>query len=53
MKKNWNQLIIHTKKIHYLKFFKIKNLLNNFLKFQMSFTTCKWGVMNMTFEKKL
>jgi hypothetical protein len=46
----------HSKNTHNLKvvkfeFLKIKNLLNIILKFQKSFTTCKWGVMYMISKK--
>ncbi len=35
------------------KILKIKNILNKNLKFQKSYTTCKWGVMYMTSKTKL
>jgi hypothetical protein len=35
------------------KILKVKNMLNKNLKFQESFTTCKWGVMYMTSINKL
>jgi hypothetical protein len=43
----------HNLKIMELKKIKIKNLLNKILKFQKSFTTCKWDVMYMTSKTKL
>jgi hypothetical protein len=38
-------------KLWNLKILKNLNLLNRILKFQESFTTCKWGVMYMTSKK--
>ncbi len=48
----------HSKNTHNLEvmkfeFFKIKNPLNRILKFQKSFTTCKWDVMYMASKTKL
>ncbi len=43
----------HSKSTHNLKVVKFKNLLTKILKFQKSFTTCKWGVMYMTSKTKL
>ncbi len=47
----------NSKNTHNLKFMefehlKIENLLSKKLKFQKFFTTCKWGVMYMTFTMK-
>jgi hypothetical protein len=52
-------MIIHIQKsftiwkLWNFKFQKNKNLLNIILKFQKSFTTCKWGVMYITSKTKL
>jgi hypothetical protein len=60
MRKNWDDVNwLPTLKKHsqfeifgILKILKIKNILNKILIFQKFYTTCKWGVMNMTFKAK-
>jgi hypothetical protein len=55
MRKNWDDInwLSTFKKHSQFESCEIKNLLNRILKFQVSFTTCKWGVMYMTSKTKL